>query len=594
MRYNENKSTGPHGGFPETIVKFVAFGIVIGAVGAALRDWGRREDVRPLHSEEVAGIAEAHQIAESFLAKGGGWSEEEVVAARNRIVALRIQHQVTTRGGKLFDREVMKVVDTAQDERKTALRLAKNPLTRMRYAQWAIDLDRALMERVIAEQIMKNPLRERRNDAEIVGAGKFLAKCYLFLIPAMMLIFLFRIKRAGWSVSEEILLGAPQFLLSSVLWPLGLACYPEGSAVRMRRKAVAREYLARMPAGHQLTATDEAAIDEIARASVREMLSRLGAMRKVSAAFALRARVALYTTVFMGMLLAPFSSARAQSGSGGGIGVERPPAVELHGFLQAAGGVPAGVVPFGLQHLQFMAAMRPTDGVQIDVIHRPSANRLLDASVTVHPAGSDFDVRIGQMTPRLGYLSPPPHKEPIIGGPGAAANLEFLDVGVELHGSHGVLEESLAVVSGSGGNQPDQNHDKDVIATVSVRPFGGLLFELAFQTGIEPEDGRVTRGAAHAAYQHGGFALDGLGTVLRVGDDTSSAASASAAYRTGAVRFSAGWDGMWLSGTQPDHIGRAQVSVYPLNGDDHLQVSAMGRMSREHGTSGTVQVQAGF
>lgn len=592
-----------HGGWIETAAKLCSVALIIGVVVLKLAAW--RADLPPEASvspvQRAAILAEAQKVHDDFIGRDR-WTIAEAIIARNRLVELEVQLFSTDETGiRQIGQLRNSVVDRTIQERQAAVRAAaRHGTIAQQRAQWDLDeLGRAYM--------FSLPSMVKQADGRLASLGWLLAGlvvgAYLLFVPFALVIFVARLRRLRYAVADEFVYGWRNLLFSALLWPFGLEDYPRDTAQEFRRRRIEAEYRARvgktMWNDHTLTAADWRCIEELVAAPKAELAARLAAIRDMPATLLWQARLAAYTGMIIGFLTASVSlSAQAQSHPSAEVAAtteaeERPP-FEVHGFTLIELGVPDRPLTVARSWINGEAHPRPDTDIRLDVdlLGTEGVPVLVNAFMRYTPEGTPFSLRAGQMANRAVFMLPELYQERLIGGPGAAVLMSFQDLGIEVAGQHGKFGWAFEVMSGAGRNQPDNNDDKDVMASLALGPFGPLRFALAFQAGQQP-DGFRARSAVHAVGAFGPLTVDLLGTHQFAVGEHSWAASGMIGWRIHKyLDIAAGYDEMRVADSPDDHLLRAQLTLHLL--DDHAELAATYRWSDVEGHALLSRLQFSF
>lgn len=563
------------------------------------RTAGRYEPPASVRSaaQERLLMERAERVYAGVMEKADGtWTPEEVVAARASLYHIRerFQHDENYERVQAFmSGMVHRVMNYHEAQVKEARQTGQ--LGGAAYQRhWA--MQNALMA--------PTPDVEATYRASTVSVPLallwFLVSVYLLAMPFAFLTYIVRVRDSDYTLSEELVFGWQDLVIATVCWPVGLFYYAEYSARSNRRARVRNEYFMRKPVGYRFTAWDEAEIDRLVNVPMDELRARLEAIREVPQAAVFHARMAFYTAMFVGMLIAPLRAARAQ-GSGGSAGpgnhaaaVETfHPSGEAHGFIHIAAG---SEQPFGIPLAWARGIAHAAEGLDFQLLFNPASGTVLETFVIARPDGLPFGFRIGQFPTRITFMTLPPHREKLIGGSGVGVHVLFRDVGVEAFDDVGDFQWSLAGFSGSGINKPDENDAKDVVAHIGLKPWGSLLFELGLRAGEQP-DGFRMHAMAHVNVATHGLDLDLHGSRLEAGSVAGVIGSAVAAYRPqeGWLRWlewAAGFDEVRPGDAPQERVVRGEVNVFAPN--NHARFGLMyGRqlVAGTHNVTGRIQME---
>lgn len=426
---------------------------------------------------------------------------------------------------------------------------------------------------------------------------------YALFMPFAFLIFLARMVAFNYSIREQIVLGWGNILNSVLFWPAGLSEYPRSTARSMRRSMLEAEFRARKGYAwrEEFTYADLRLLNELTEAPLNELRARFEAIGEVPRWMLVRARVACYMAALIGFLIAPL---RARADKITPI-IEPPTATatqqatsssyKLEGFVQMQGGQgPDGQNVFAARRA-WVIGSADLAGVVKPYAKVDLANQaIVEAAVIIQPKGWPVSIRFGEIASRMVYMLPRPDQLILIDVAGAAANMTFRDLGIEVAGDHGFTSWSASLLAGAPNAITDNNDDKDVQVSWSLHPWGkAFRLDFAFQNGQQPQGSRTTL-AGHIAVERNGFRFDGLTTYQRLGSSRSFATSLILAYRLHShLEVATGYDEMRLAGTgPPEHVGRAQITSFMLN--DRIRIGAMYRGSSIMGHGFLGQLQAGF
>lgn len=587
-----------HGGWLETAVKVAFTVLLLGLGGMKFVEWRANQPPEPqvTEVERQSILDKAEAVHGAFMARGGGWTTMESTTVRSQLFHLRERLARDDESGRgrvqVF---LTATVDAAQLERRRANEQAVGIVARQRTSFAESELQQAYNYAMVAD------MNGRAVDwlALFHWLGLAGITVYLLFIPFVLVIFVARLRRFGHSIGDEIVYGWKNLVFSAVVWPLGLADYPGDTALAMRRRRIEAEYRARVGKtgwNDVLTNFDQRQIEALVMAPRAELQARLAAICDLPTHTLFQARLAAYTAVLVGFLWTAATASAQSRGSGPGSTseVSEEPLFDAHGLVQVEVGGPNR--PLTVRRAWLIGEARPRNDVMLrvatDLVGADGRPLLRDAFMQVAPEGLPLTFRLGQFLGRPAFLAPAPFQERLIGGPGASANMGFLDIGAEVAGQHGWFGWSLAVVSGSGMSVPDTNADKDVLATVALGPFGPLRFELGFQGGQQP-DGFRARSAVHAQFALDPVTIDALGTHQILDGHQSWAASGMIGWRIHqALDLAAGYDEMHPADLPTDRVVRAQVTGHFLA--DHLEVGAAYRWSLIEGYAGLGRVQLRF
>jgi hypothetical protein len=531
-------------------------------------------------------LQEASLVSKSFLEKGGDWTPEEVVAARNKLLLLR-GRILDSRGGS----HVLPISQNIQGKMEGIVEVAYREVDRaMAVAEENKDSEdryRALM----VSQRLHNALIAMPEGVEpLIGPGdgvrflRFSLKwgviLYVAFVPFALAIFFVRLGTFNRPLVEEVLVGWKNLLTSVVFWPLGLANYPgRETALETRKRILRTEFLARqgLTWSCDLTAAEQREVDELATLPIRAWGERLKAFQEVPRTVVWRARFAMYAIILFGAILSPFSSAFGQT--------RERVETEVHGFVQAGAATDGDHLSFG--RFRLMGTVRTTDGVSAFLIH-DTGGGWLSAAVTVQPEGLPVGLRLGRLTARTAFMTLPPHLEMVTGGPQIWDYVPIFDDGAEVFGGYRAISASVAVLSGSGIG-PDDNDAKDVEVTVTLKPKSWLTAESGVEVGHQP-DGLRSRALGHLSVRSSPWAFDLWAARQKLGDVSSVLSARLAHQLRPKLQLAGALDFLRPAGGVREKLVRLQANIVGRGGV--LKISPTVRWSSVTGASAALQFQA--
>lgn len=594
--YEDRRPSGPHGGWPETLVK-IAFAIVVAAyLGFKVAHMVPPKPTAILMPQAVAQIThEGQDIRDHFFAKSAGWTPLEVTQARNRLIELR---DISPELAPYFQGLVHEIVTSAFAEHEQKMRGA-DPMDRMLGLNAIGALNRTLGA---------NP---PGNYAPPTGGSllgllwrvvKLLLRLYAFFIPFAFLVFFARASRKG-ILGDEIAFGWKNIAVSALVWPVGLEEYPRNTALGIRRIRLENELRVRLGKtgwNDELTFAERRLLEELVQAPKRELAAKLTAIRDVPAEALWQARAAMYASMVAGFLLTSFS-ARAQTAAdsppspAASVVAQKsdpPPFAEANGFFQVNTPVSADPAP-ALGMAWLTAKAHPVDGLTVVGRVDLAQPKLLEAFGIVRIQDTPWRLRLGQFPLRSAFTLPLPSAERLAGGPGASALLSFRDLGVEAGYAGDKVQVDFAIVTGAGIGTPDDNAAKDTVLSGAFGPHGPFAGQLVLQAGEQPQGWRF-RNALQAGLDLKPVTLDAVVSHQWFQNMHSFVASLMVAWRAAShLDLAAGWDGLWLVGVPPSHVARLQATLLAF--DDRVRVGLMARYaSAQNAFSGVLRFQASF
>lgn len=590
----------PHGGRLETATKLLFAILLLGLAGNYL--WRNRTSYPDISPErEKAVLAEAQRIRNGFVVKGGGWTANEIVTTRNRLIELR---------------------DSLPPQNKDAQQVIQAMVSRVVYLGWSERpiSDSSVEERArtfTARRELEMAFNERPPGSRQPIPGSVLLRwlrnlalgavgIYVLFIPFALACMITRLRKREYSISDELVYGYRNLLISCLLWPIGLGEFPRDTAKAIRRRRIEIEFRARLRKSwwDQLSSAEEKQLDELVLAPKAQLQERLEAIAGLPAEALWRARFALYASMVAGALLAPFS-AKAQErnpaaakpkDTTGQVAAKRKP-IETEGHMLLDGdlvrqklGIGSAFVIAKAHPHKMLDARLMFNLAQAAADKRSSSSPvLLDASGTVKPWAWPLQVTFGQFLQKSGYLVPAPFNERLIGGPLATGYLTLRDIGVEVNGTHGWFSWAVAGLSGAGKNVPDNNSAKDILGWMALGPFGPLRFQFAWQAGQQPEGFRQ-RHTGNVTFEWKPFTLNLVGAHQSLAGAEVFAVSYSFGLRAHKhLDLAAGYDA--VLGKLRDRWLRSQMTLLTL--EDQFRIGLMYGYRpdiKEHSLAARVQI----
>jgi hypothetical protein len=584
----------PHGGRWETMIKTLFVAMILTIIGVFVWTQAPKRVPDLLQGQEAMILKQAEDVRTSYVARGGNWSVDESVLARNRLIELidTVPRQnIAVR--EQIQSMITDVVRHALDERSPSSDASKAEQFRSLVAYQ--ELQYAFTS---AQPATRQPIGTTALLRGIAKLGLGLVALYFLFVPFALLCLFARMRTFGYRVLDEIVYGWRNLIVSSAFWPIGLGEYPRDTAEAIRRAGIKMEFRIRLNKGWRDTFTPSEArqLEALVRAPKAQLAERLDAIARIPLHALLRARFAIAVSMFLGLFLAPFSAARAQPRTSGDAKSkedaaqvkEEPLPIEVSGHILVDSDLTEPTL--SLSNAFVIVKAHPLDWMDAKVmLNLAPTPVLLDAMGTIKLWNWPLTVSVGQFAQKTASFVPPPFQERLIGGPLATSYLALRDIGIEVSGTHDWFRWALAGLSGAGKNVPDDNAQKDVLAWAAIGPFGPLRFQMAWQFG-EQLDGFRYRTTGNATLDLKPFTLDVVGAYQSFAGAQSMAVSSMFGWRVHEnLDFAAGYDA--VVSKQPDRWLRMQATY--LTAEDRFRAGLMYGVrpdSKEHSLAARLQV----
>lgn len=605
MRYETNRHwqanafeepKGPHGGRLETMAR-AGFGLAVFLIiGLALVSRVELGQV-PTEAGDRRAVKNADVLANAFLAKGDAWTNEDLVAVRNGLIAIIDgQGQIGDAAANYVRSRIEITVGNTLKQLNRAVSEARDTDTRIKtYGRWQ-QATGLLTANPATAPLIYNPHLLR-------GLGMLLLKGYLLFMPFAFICFVARLYRLKYSFVGELVYGFTRVVSSLAFWPVGMACYPKSPALALRRARIAIDYMARKGIDWRtITSQDEAAIDMLARSRGKELRDRLDAICQMPWHLLFKAKLGLCSAAFVGFLFSALTFGRgtahaAENAPVTNIAVqvtppqtqETPKPLAISGYAQVSADLTNGNTK--AERLIFRGN-GSFDGLDVTLMgNLAPKNPALYVMQALKRLGP-ISVGAGQIVYQSAYQVPAPDGQRIIGGPICQSLLPFWGLGAEVLGDHGVVKWGVTYMSETDLSMPGVRKPRSAQAALSFPKLGRGSF-LASATVGKDGVGMHASYSAKANVSIGPVGVSGNGVINYDAGAYSKGVSGFIGWLFSPYLYIAGqYDRLDVPNTPLNQRFGLQATV--LGWADRVQVGVLGFKSSVIGPGWLMRLQFAF